>query len=161
MASWTKAITDPLNAASDLAQGMMKLRDLTQLGGVVVKLNAEILAAQRGALTAQQNEAAMAEEIRELKAEIIRFEEWEAQKQRYELKEQGEAKVLAYSLKEGMEPAELPHSICPDCYQQRKRSILQTESYDIGRARALVCQGCGWQGFIVGHATSSAGRRRR
>jgi hypothetical protein len=160
MASWTKAITGPLNAASELAQGMMKLRDLTQLGGVVVKLNAEIMSAQRGALTAQQNEAAMAEEIRELKAEIIRFETWDRDKQRYELKEHGEGRAKAYALKENVEPPELPHSICPDCYQQRKPSILQTESYDIGRARALVCQVCGWQGFIVGHATSSAGRRR-
>lgn len=49
MASWTKAITDPLNAASDLAQGLMSLRDITKLGGVVVQLNAQIIAAQRGA----------------------------------------------------------------------------------------------------------------
>jgi hypothetical protein len=161
MASWTKAITDPLKAASDLAQGMMELRDLTKLGGIVVKLNAEIVAAQRGALTAQQNEAELAEEVRALKAEIVRFEDWEAQKQRYVLKKQGDSAVLAYSLKEGIDPAEEPHSICPDCYQQRKPSILQTESYDIGRAQALVCQACEWQGFIVGHATSSTGRRRR
>lgn len=160
MASWVQAVTDPLKAAGDLAQGLMDLRDITKLGGVVVKLNAEIIAAQRGALTAQQNEAAMADEIRQLKAEIVRFEDWDSRKQRYELKDHGNG-VAAYALKEGVQPPEMAHSACPDCYEERKRTILQTESYDVGRAQALVCQVCGWQGFIRGHATSSSGRRRK
>lgn len=123
MASWTKAITDPLNAASDLAQGLMKLRDLTQLGGVVVKLNAEILAAQRGALTAQQNEATMAEEIRELKAQIVSFETWDTEKKRYQLQELPPG-VFVYTLKPEMAAGEPSHRICETCYQRGKKSIL-------------------------------------
>ena len=86
LASWTKAITDPLKAASDLAQGMLDLRDTVKLGSLVIKLNAEILSAQRGALAASQSEAEMAEEARALKTKIASFEDWERQKERYELK---------------------------------------------------------------------------
>jgi hypothetical protein len=163
MANWTKAITDPLDAASDIAKGMLDLRDTVKLGSLVIKLNAEIIAAQRGTLTASKSEAQMAEEIGTLKAEIARFETWDSDKQRYELKlhgEDGSGGALAYALKEGVQPPEHPHSICPDCYEQRKRSILQTEHYDGGRAIALVCQACYWRGFTWGNATTGTGRRR-
>lgn len=161
MAEWIKAVTDPLKAASDLAQGLMDLRDITKLGSVVIKLNAEIIAAQRGALTAQQNEATMAEEIRGLKAKIVSFEDWDRKKERYELKEHGERKALAYALKEGVQPTEQAHSICPDCYEKRERTIVQEERYEHGRSAALVCNVCGWKGYTWGHAPSPAPSRRR
>ncbi len=158
MASWTKAITDPLKAASDLAQGMLDLRDLTKLGSVVVKLNAEILAAQRGALTAQQNEADMAEEIRALKAEVAAFNDWETEKKRYELKEiKGFWKATVYALKEGVEPVETPHYICPDCYQGRQKRILQECHH--GSAQGLTCNHCGWVTGLQGQPPPPQRRR--
>jgi hypothetical protein len=149
MASWTTAITDPLKAAYDLAQGMLDLRDTVKLGGLVIQLNAQILAAQRGALAASQSEAEMAEEIRSLKTKIAGFEDWDRQKERYELKEiEGFWKLLVYELKDGVNPPEQKHYACPDCYQNRKKSILQ--QHNEGSGSGLICRQCGWKGWLQG-----------
>jgi ribosomal protein S9 len=161
MASWTKAITDPLKAASDIAQGMIDLRDTVKLGGLVIKLNAEILAAQRGALAASHSEAEMAEEVRALKAEIARFDTWERDKQRYELKEHGSNRAKAYALKEGVEPAETAHSACPDCYQQRQISIVQEIRKVPGMSVALECHVCGWEAYTEGQWRAEFGTKKR
>jgi hypothetical protein len=141
MTSWVKAVTDPLKAAGDLAQGLMDLRDITKLGGVVVKLNAEIIAAQRGALTAQQNEATMAEEIRGLKAKIVGLETWETEKQRYELQQRPPG-AFVYALKSGMTNGEPSHDLCQTCYQRGKKSILQGTPETNMRYRVHLCPEC-------------------
>lgn len=141
MASWVKAITDPLKAAGDLAQGMMDLRDTVKLGSLVIKLNAEILAAQRGALAASQSEAEMAEEIRSLKAQIIGFEAWETEKQRYELQQRAPG-AHVYALKPSMAAGEPIHLICATCYQNRKKSILQATPDTHMRYRVHICPQC-------------------
>lgn len=149
MASWTKAITDPLKAASDLAQGMLDLRDTVKLGSLVIKLNAEILSAQRGALAASQSEAEMAEEARALKTKIASFEDWERQKERYELKRiKGYWELLVYELKDGVNSPEEKHYACPDCYTNRKKSILQNHAQ--GSGQGLICRQCGWKGWLQG-----------
>jgi hypothetical protein len=133
-------------------------RGLRDLNDAVVR-NDAVYALTEKALDLQKDCTALAQTVGELQAKLARFETWESDKQRYELKDHGNG-VLAYALKDGVQPPEHPHSACPDCYQRRKRSILQTESYEIGRAQVLVCQICGWQGFIRGHAAGSGGRRR-
>ena len=142
MATWTKAITDPLNAASDLAQGLMSLRDITKLGGVVVQLNAQIIAAQRGALTAQQNETEMAEKIGELKKEIVGFETWNEEKQRYEFKN-AVGNALVYMLKKDARGTEPPHWVCAHCYGNRQAEVLQYEGIIQGqRGHRWSCPSC-------------------
>lgn len=148
MADWLKAVTDPLKAASDLAQGLMDLRDVTKLGGVVVKLNAEIISAQRGALSAQQNEATMAEKIRELEAKIVSFENWDAEQKRYELQKLPPG-VFVYALKADMAGSEPPHQICQTCYQRGKKSILQSDEPGNG-IHHLTCTECKTE-LTVGH----------
>lgn len=125
-----------------------------------VARNTAVLALQGQIFASQEEYATLRTKVSELEKELARFETWESDKQRYELKPHGEGGALAYALKEGVEPPEPPHSLCPDCYQQRKRSILQTERYDGGRAIALVCHVCDWRGFTWGSATDGSGRRR-
>lgn len=84
MGSWLDSIMSPLSAAGDTLQKLIETRDLIKFGDTFRKLLAEVLAAQRGALTAQANEAVLLERIRELEKEIGRFETWEREKQRYE-----------------------------------------------------------------------------
>lgn len=153
MASWTKAITDPLKAASDLAQGMMDLRDTVKLGSVVIKLNAEILAAQRGALAASQSEAEMVEEIRALKAQVVSFETWETEKKRYQLHELPPG-VFVYTLKQDMAGDEPMHHICQTCYQHGKKSILHATEPTNGMHH-LNCKACGAD-LRVGHFSAPA-----
>jgi hypothetical protein len=99
-----------------------------------VARNTAVIGLQEQILSARESYSALLEEKRELEEKVTSFETWESEKQRYELKEHGERLVLAYALKKGVEPPEHPHSICPDCYQKRKKSLLQTEHHFVGQA---------------------------
>jgi hypothetical protein len=74
MSTWISAITSPLKTAGEIAQGLVNVRDQIKLGDTVIKLQAQILAAQQGASAAQAHETEMAEEIRGLKTRVAELE---------------------------------------------------------------------------------------
>ena len=119
MPAWLDNIMSPLNAAGEGLQKLIETRDLVKFGDEFRKLLAEVLAAQRGALTAQTNEFALLEQINDLKKEIARFETWDNEKTRYELKAFGTG-AFAYALKTEAQQGEPMHQICPTCYANRK-----------------------------------------
>ena len=100
-----------------MARGMKDMNDS-------VVRNEAVFALTEKLIDAQQEYTALTQKVGELEAKLAAFETWESEKQRYDLKPHGDRGALAYALKEGVEPPEHPHSICPDCYQQRKRSIF-------------------------------------
>jgi hypothetical protein len=124
MPAWLDNIMSPLNAAGDTLQKLIETRDLIKFGDDLRKLLAEVLAAQRGALTAQANEAMLLERIRELEKEISRFETWEREKARYERRNVGYG-AFAYVLKKSERGTEAPHWACTNCYEHGKIVTLQ------------------------------------
>lgn len=146
--------------ALDMAKALKGINDATIRNGAVIELQEQILAAQEAQTSAVQR-------IRELEARVASFETWEAEKERYQLsKLRGGLDVFAYSIKPEMQGTEPPHSICPDCYQQRTKSILQSVERYPGGCKVLLCQRCGWEAYVAGAwmaehgATKSASRRR-
>lgn len=130
-------------SALDLLKTLKDVNDTAARQGIAIELGGKILAAQ-------EQQASLIEQIDTLKAEITSFETWDAEKQRYELKPLGNAGVFAYSLKPAHENGEPPHWICPDCYQDRKKRILQMVIKVPGMARVLVCQNCGFSIYTSG-----------
>lgn len=124
MASLIDSITNPLKTAGETAQKLISLRDTAKFGDAVIELQAQIMAAQQGALAAHQREATMAEEIRDLKTRMAELEAWDAEKQRYKLTDFG-GETFAYVLKPDMSSGEPSHRICAACYQKGHKSILQ------------------------------------
>jgi hypothetical protein len=138
MANLLSTVLDPLKSASDTVNGLIEIRDTAKFGGAIIELQTQILAAQQGALATQEREAAMAEEICNLKEKITRFETWETEKQRYKL-EALPPGVHVYTLKE--ESGKPPHHICKTCYQRGKKSILDKSEINNGIYH-LVCSEC-------------------
>ena len=100
--------------------------------------NDAVVALQEQIVAAQESYAALLENVRMLEAEARRLEIWESEKERYELKNVTEhSKILAYTLKGSEQGAEPPHWICPDCYSQAKKSLLQYAVRAPGRAEVL------------------------
>lgn len=128
--------------AFDLAKGLKDINDATVRNAAVIELQEMILAAQ------QQQTAAL-ERIAELEKELARFENWEAEKKRYELADVGNG-AIAYRLKPSMANGEPPHSICAYCYDQAIKSPLQPETQAAGRTQHLVCHQCGSDLIISG-----------
>lgn len=117
----------------DIAKSMKDVND-------TVKINAAVADLWEQIITAQARYTAAIEQVDELKAQLTRFETWETEKQRYELVELHMGS-LAYSVKELMRGNEPAHYICPNCYQQNKKSILQGFHHYLGRV-VLTCPAC-------------------
>jgi len=116
-------------------------------------------------LTAQQQQSELIERVRTLETEVANFETWETEKKKYRLEQLSAHGIYAYEIKEEARGSEPTHWVCPDCYQNRKKSILQQITRVPGRADVRLCQRCGWEVYVLGlwqpeHAGKSASRRR-
>jgi seryl-tRNA synthetase len=127
MSTWLDSIMSPLNAAGQGIEKLIETRDFIKFGDELRKLHAEILAAQRGAMTAQANEATLLEEVRTLKKKVTDLEAWETEKERYELVALS-PNVMAYSIKAAARGSEPVHYICANCYQIGRKSFLNQYS---------------------------------
>ena len=118
----------------------------TSLNNKVVEMQEVVMSAQSRALAAQASQATLLDQERILKERIAEFENWEAEKVRYELHDMGTNGVtgLVYRLREkcvqGSEPI---YHICSTCYEDGKKSILQSPVERKGGNRNfLVCTRC-------------------
>lgn len=119
-----------LKATQDILKAMLGLRDAAKVREKVVELQGLILAAQSDAFEANVAQAALLERVRELEKQVADLEAWEAEKQRYELKEVAPG-AFAYALKADEQRAEPTHWICAGCYEHRRKSILQRSGLDV------------------------------
>jgi hypothetical protein len=142
------AALSALNAAKDIAQAMIGLRDTATFQAKLLEFQAKLLDANNAAFTAQDERAALLERIGDLEKEVADLEAWEATKQRYELKKTRSGGI-AWFLKTEAEGTEIPHQICTKCYEERKRGILQPKPQPssaaagfLGSAPTLICLTC-------------------
>lgn len=135
-----------VKTAFDMAKALQGIHDTVARDRAVIELQKEILVA----LSAQ---SALVESEGALKKEVADLKEWGADKQRYKLTELNPG-VLAYSLKKGMEDGDPPHNLCTSCYQSGFKSILVSATWNPGRCHVLVCNDCGWYGYLQGMAMS-------
>lgn len=144
MANLFEAIINPLKSLSETVQKLVELRDAGKIRNAVGEMNAHVIAAQQGTLAAHAAQTLLVDRVRELEEEIGRFEAWDVEKQRYELK-QVYSGAFAYAVKpsaQGVE--EPPHWLCTACYENRKKSILQAVGRDVAdKSFALYkCAAC-------------------
>ena len=143
-----------LKAGLGLLQTLNATAKAAAINEVKVQLTQHIIEAQQALTAAGMAQANAAETIRDLEQQIVQFENWQAERERYELADTGKGS-LAYRLKVGMENGEPPHWLCPACYQQGKKSILKHEHLTAGRIETLNCHPCGMDILVVGSRLSS------
>ncbi|WP_339757784.1 hypothetical protein [uncultured Hoeflea sp.] len=118
-----------------LGKQLLDVKDAAARNSLIIDFTGKLM-------EAQQHEALLIERIRELEKSLMRFENWEAEKQRYKLKPLGKHRVLAYVLDPMMANGDPPHAICANCYQNGQKSFLQaTSSRSYGLS--LKCNKCG------------------
>ena len=88
------------------------------------EVDAQIFAVYESALASQYLQSKMNKRNQELEEEVTRLKNWDVQKEDYELKALGNS-AFVYSLKEHARSAEPVHWLCPPCYENSKKSILQ------------------------------------
>jgi hypothetical protein len=121
------AIGQGLNAVkalTDIGKTLLGLRDSAKLLEAKVEFSQQLFTVQKALLDAQAEQATLVQTIRDLEKEIASFEAWDAEKNKYELKEVAPG-ALAYMLKPDARAGQPPHWLCTQCYQHRKASIMQ------------------------------------
>jgi hypothetical protein len=124
-----------IKTAFDIAKGLQNIHDVAARDRAVIELQKEILAAQ-------QAQSTLISRINELEKEAAACEKWGAEKERYALTDFG-GNTFAYALKGDAAKGEPPHRICPTCYENRTKSILQFEFRTaIGGRDKYICPAC-------------------
>jgi hypothetical protein len=113
-----------LKAAKDIGEAMIGLRDAATFQAKLLEFQSKLIDANNAAFAAQDERVALLERVGALEEEIAHLRTWEADKERYELKEVGSG-AFTYVLKEAMRGGEPIHWLCANCYQQGKKRLLQ------------------------------------
>jgi hypothetical protein len=112
-----------IKAVTDVAKTFKDVSSVSDIQSISIELRDNILSAQSATLTAQSEQAAMVQRIRDLEEEITRVKAWKEEKQRYQLVAPWIGAVT-YALKEECSESEPPHWICTKCYEEGRKSIL-------------------------------------
>lgn len=119
-----KAGYDGLKATVDIAKGISALKTETAVNQAVIDPQRHVLDAQRALTEAEQIHSTDLKRVAELEEKITGFENWEAEKQRYQLRAI-DSGAFAYMQKAGMENGEPAMWLCQTCFEQRHKSALQ------------------------------------
>lgn len=106
-----------IKPAFDIAKGLKDIDDTTRRNAAIIELQEKILSAQAA-------QAELVETVGSLKKRVTELEEWDADKQRYELKSVAPGS-FAYALKQNAYGSAPAHQICAACYGRNKKFILQ------------------------------------
>ena len=101
-----------------------------RLNNAIIDMQAAVLEAQSDAITSQQAHSRQNARIAEIEQAVSNFQDWETEKARYALVNTGTGNydgVFVYLLRSESAQGEPPHYICPRCFEQRIKSILQRD----------------------------------
>lgn len=128
-----------VRAAKEVISASNDLRNFNEITAALAKVNADLIAAQESALSAQHARAALEKEVGLLKEEIVRLKDFHAHKERYRLHPL-ESGMFVYAHKDGMEDGEPPHYLCQNCTDQGKVARLQPVR--LGKITMYICAHC-------------------
>jgi len=136
-------MSDPLTVGSalgaaktafDLTKAFVDVRDAAKVQAVKFELLGLLL-------QAQETEAALVAEKRELEQRLRDMEHWEAERARYQLAEVGRG-TYAYLLKAEAQGSDPQHMACANCFQQGRISPLQRHPSSVDGRPAFDCNAC-------------------
>ena len=134
------AIIEAAAAAATVTQTLKFLRSLGN------KIPPEVLEAVTDAyshaLTSQQEQLELIRRVQELEETIAKYDKWETEKERYEHYEVGPGNHVYRLRKECKRDNEPDHFICPSCYEDGRKSILQDNSSPTLNYRRVGCSRC-------------------
>lgn len=140
------------NTLRTLIQSLVGVRDENLIRDKIAQIKEELFVLYDRYTLLQAKHEALTTIERNLKEEIMSLKAWAIQKERYILTELRKPpySVFAYTLKDSERNAEPFHHICATCFENGKKSILQTVAKTAGMDIALVCYSCGTEIYISG-----------
>jgi hypothetical protein len=146
-----------VKTAIDISRTMIGLNTAAQIKEKSASLVDALMDIQQRLMESQAAYAAVVDEVRSLKQEAMRLENWKDEKDRYQML-QTHGSVLVYALKESNANGEPPHYLCANCYSRRTKTYL-TPKIDGERGfTSLYCSVCktsaptGFRGITMQYA---------
>ena len=137
MLEWITVGTAALKSASGVIKDLRSIKTDAAVAEKAIELNGLILDIQEQFMAAQAERAALAAKVDSLQAELAAKNNWENEKAKYQ-PHTFETGSLAYALiSDGDAPQ---HFICPNCYEDGQRRILQP--INIKGGKGLKCPRC-------------------
>ncbi len=134
------AVTGGLQQVYQSAKALLELKVETEVAmrinalvGQLGEVSGKFLAAQAAHMTCQ-------ERAMDLEKELSRLKDFEAEKARYVLSDQG-SNALTYTLRQEHQGEEPLHHLCCQCYAEATKSILQFARLERSD-RVLACPRC-------------------
>ena len=118
------AVVASIKATIEIAKGLKASYDAKTITQAQTQILEHLLALQVDALALQEKHSVLIHEKEELKKKLMEFEQWRKTESEYELKEIKSGK-FAYALKKSQQSEVPPHWLCINCWDDRKKSILQ------------------------------------
>ena len=118
----------------EIAKGLKDMSDAAVRNATAIELQEQILAAQAA-------QSVLIDQVRDLERKLAGFEAWEAERKRYALTDFG-GDTFAYALRPEAANGEPLHRLCPNCFEQRRKSILQFEFRTGASQDKYLCPSC-------------------
>jgi hypothetical protein len=142
-----------LKSAMEIAGSLLKTRDQIMVDKAVAELMSKLV-------SAQVEQLALIEKIREMDARLNEIDNWNEIKDRYFLKDFG-GNTFAYELKHEFAHSEPIHRICSNCYSLKRVSVLQFRLTTGTQQQRWDCPACDKQFFFGNYVPRSPIRQER
>ncbi|MCP4318360.1 MAG: hypothetical protein GY789_20670 [Hyphomicrobiales bacterium] len=130
-----------IKAVGETVKSLVNLRDLTKVNEIAIEMQKQIMEIQESVLLAQSEKAELTQKIGDLESRLKAVQDWEAEKQRYQLHDFGGG-TYAYKLKQDRADGEPPHRICANCFNAGKKSVMQFLFNDNQNRDHFRCDQC-------------------
>jgi hypothetical protein len=99
----------------------------------------DVIDLQSKLFSAQAQYEALAEAKRDVEEKLVAYKKWDSEAARYDLKEIVSG-IFVYVLKDDHAAGDPVHWLCPNCFQEGKKSILQKPRVDYLNHHCHRCQ---------------------
>jgi hypothetical protein len=118
------AAISAVTLGKELVKLVIKRKIDTAIHEKALELNAAVASLQSEYLDLLSRYQNSLREADHLKQQLINMENWQVEKAKYSLSEIAPS-VFVYAIKDNQRAGEPPHWLCPQCYEQKQKSILQ------------------------------------
>lgn len=116
-----------LKSAAEIVRVLYTAKLDTDTKEKIDQLKDLVFNARESALNSQNQLTEVLETCTELKRKMAELIEWGEDKKRYQLFKTNSIQSVVYAIKESAANGEPPHYLCTNCYEDRRKSILNNK----------------------------------
>jgi len=134
------ALITSIKGTIDIVKSLKSSYDARAITQAQSDILEQLFTIRTDALALQEKHLALIHEKEEIVKKLMEFEQWEKTESEYELKEIVRG-TRVYSYKNSQQSTIPMHWLCPNCWNDRKKSIFQAK-FDTGEEAEYFCQKC-------------------